>query len=354
MGLDHLQEKPGFQPSFLRVGEFRNRIVCRVLIEQMTLRYGGVSLRVAGISGAFTEYRFRGEGFGEAVVQDAIAYMREQGAHLALLDDTTGHYFDRFGFGPVWPHYTLSFDAQAASELDTPLTVRRATPPDLPAIARLYDKHWMPRTAAVRSAELWLWRARYGGWQSLVAAGIDRLHGYMAAPDLRGTQVEIVVDNEAAARSLLVEAARVHDNNGRVRWSLPPDDALIAYARDWIDLSLQADYRRTGGWMARLIDVRGLVHTLLPELHAQGVMAWPEYQADNLHWEHDADTVSIGLNDQPATHVRIGYHDFIQLMFASLTPESLALRQDLSPVAVRFLKALFPARVAALAPWDWF
>jgi hypothetical protein len=44
----------------------------------------------------------------------------------------------------------------------------------------------------------------------------------------------------------------------------------------------------------------------------------------------------------------------MQVLFGSLRPAVLALRAQLSLPQVQLLETLFPARMAALAVWDWF
>ena len=76
------------------------------------------------------------------VLQDAIAFMTEQGAHLALLNATSHFQYDRYGFSPVWPYYYLEVDSAAAAALDAPLKLRDVRPADIPAMAALYQRHW--------------------------------------------------------------------------------------------------------------------------------------------------------------------------------------------------------------------
>ncbi len=352
LGLDHLLDKPGFRASMLRVCEYRNRIISRVLIEQFVLRYGSVDFKAAGISNMLTEFRFRGSGYGEQVMQDALAYIREQGAHLALLNDTTGNYFSRFGFGPVWPQYRVTFDTAQTVDLPQTVHVRQAQYPDIPAMARLYDQYWGARVTVVRYPDLWRWRAHHTGWHVLVALNAqDDVIGYFAAEDYHAQAAEVVVSNAQAAQALLHAIGEKHQQRGHAQftWQLPPDDVLLAYMRESIDLRLEATYQAQGGWMGRLIDVRGLLDMLLPELQAQAETFMPD--VNGLMLRHDADTIQITLGDHMMC---VGYRDFVQVMFASLSPEALGLRENLQPDDITLLKTLFPPRVAAIAPWDIF
>lgn len=357
LGLDHLRDMPGFSLPMLRLGVVNDRIVCRAFVGEYLLRYGRADLRVAGIGGVRTERRYRNRGFGRALMRDVVTYAREQGAHLALVNDTTGGYFARFGFSPVWPHYAMRFASTDAAQLPHPLRCRPPTDVDVPAMVRLYARHWDGRATFDRDPETWFWRARRGDRHTCVAVDSGgQIQGYLAGTSPAASDVEVVADTSDAASTLLAEAGKAGIAAGHydVRWPLPPDDALASYARELLDVTLSADYAVSGGWMARVIDMRGLLDAMLPEVVAQAGAMLPNFKASSLVFQHDSEHVWLGLSDEPDSEVALGYRDFTQVMFGSLSPDTLGKRDRLPPEAVQMLRALFPPRVAALAPWDWF
>ncbi|MFW5748410.1 MAG: GNAT family N-acetyltransferase [Chloroflexota bacterium] len=360
MGLDYLQDRPGFQPSMLRVGVYKDRVISRVLLERLTLRYGSVYLRAAGLGSMETTYRYRGRGYSAALIRDVLATMREQGAHLALLNDTSGGYFSRFGFSPVWPDYQMSFEAATASHLESSLVLRDPIPRDIPQMAALYEQQWGGRVTVERSPVLWLWRIACACYQVLVAADdTGQVYGYIAGDDLLSAQVEVVAGSMDAAAALMAFAGQRHvtaeGHDSRVIvWPVPPDDSLITYARALMDVAAAARFNHSMGWMARVIDMGGLADALLPELYAQMTAVLPDERPASLVFDYDADGVIFGLHGRPASRVRLAYPDFIQVMFGSLAPEALGMRENLAEDAVLLLRALFPPRVTALGWWDWF
>ena len=154
--------------------------------------------------------------------------------------------------------------------------------------------------------------------------------------------------------TILGECARLCVKAGMdtLRWLMPPDDAVVTFARTWLPVTLSAAYVPDGDWMARLIDTRGVVQTLLPEMMAQASMADPHFDADALHFDFQSDRVKIGLRGHETTVCRLNHRDFIQIMFGSLRPA--ALRNRLHADGVQLLEMLFPPRMAALGCWDWF
>jgi predicted N-acetyltransferase YhbS len=349
-----LLTKPGFRSSMSRIGVLDDTVVAQALVEPYTLCYGSIRLRVAGIGNVCTHPDHRGAGYTSAVLRDALAYIVEQGAHLALLEGAS-HYYERFGFSPVFPYYYFEVDSAEAAALPSPLVVRDARPEDAPAMARLYDRHWGWRVTLTRSPELWLWRMQSPDrLVQVIEAKNGKLCGYVAGHDLSGDPVEAVVDTQEAATTLLSACGRAYQQAGvaRMRWHLPPDDALVNYARTLLTVTVSARYQPSGGWMARLIDSTGLIETLLPEILAQAQSTLPDLTVEALAIHCQPETVQI--NWRKNISCQLNHQDFIQIMFGSLRPAALAARTPLHPAAVMLLEALFPPRVAALAGWDWF
>lgn len=351
---------PGIiKPSICRVGLLDGRIVTYVLAEQKALQYGSTRLRVMRVNRVFTEVAFRRRGYAAAIVHDALATMMEQGAHLALLYDIPG-YFGRFGFSPVWPTYWLKFPSADAARLSTPMTLRAPTTGDLPQLIALYERHWTDagRVTFIRTPETWLNRLQHDADRQIIIAVDDkqRVAGYITGYDLLDESIEILVDSPDAALSFVAEAGRLYQSAGRaaVRWHVPPDDLIIAFLRPHLNITLSAAYHANGGWTARIIDAAGLVEALLPEITSQAQSVLPGFNAGNLVLECQPDVVLIGMRGQKTSFCRLRHRDFIQVMFATLHPAALGVRENLHPDSVNLLVALFPPRMAVLGHWDWF
>ncbi len=347
--------EPGFDYAMHRVGLLDAKVVSYAEVKPYTLRYGRAKLRVAGVGSVCTHPDYRRQGYAAAVLQDTLTYMAEQGVHLALLDGMRG-YYDRFGFSPVWPYYSFETPAADAAKLPAPLTLREPTAQDVPWMARLYRQHWDGRVAFIRSPETWMWRVLHEDWRyiQVVEDTEGTLCGYIAGDDPTGAEIEVIADTPEAAMTILGDCARkcVEAGMDTVRWLMPPDDAVVAFARAWLPVTVSAEYLPDGDWMARLIDTRGVVHTLLPEMVAQASIADSHFDPEALHFDFQSDRVKIGLRGRETTVCRLNHQDFIQIMFGSLRPA--ALRSRLHADGVRLLEMLFPPRMAALGCWDWF
>ena len=354
--LTYLPNKPGFHLWDCRVGVKDGEIVSHALIEHRTLLYGTAHLQVAGIGRVCTHEAHRRQGYSSQVIQDALTAIVEEGAHLVLLYDPLG-YYGRFGFSPVFPVYRLQIETDAIQHLTAPLNFRLATEADIPRVAWLYQQHWSPRVTFQREPALWGWRFLTSGDSLWVAeSSTGEIEGYLWEHPSPMNTSEVVVNTLGATRTILSYLGEQAKNRFQESISLlsPPDSALVAFAQQLLPTRLSADFHPTGGWMARVMDTQGLTQTLLPEIRQQARMMNPNFPTDRLLLTCEPDSVQIGLRGDPATFSALKYRDFMQLMFGSVRPTTLAFRLPLLPEATQLLEWLFPPRIATLAGWDWF
>jgi hypothetical protein len=157
-------------------------------------------------------------------MRDALAYMAEQGMHLALLNSGIAGYYRRFGFSPVWPYYYFEVDSAEAAALESRFHLRAARADNIPQMAALYDRHWGGRVAFARHPESWLWRVTGDYFQvQVVEDDHGQVCGYVAGRDLGTEEVDVVVDTPEAATAVLAEWGRRYQEAGRaqIRWALP-------------------------------------------------------------------------------------------------------------------------------------
>lgn len=336
----------------------KNQILSLAHIIDFSLRYGRAELQVIGIGMVCTHPNYRNRGYARAIIKDTLTYAAEQGAHLVVVNSHLPDYFQQFGFSPVWAKYSLQASTHHASKLKQPLQLRVATPTDLPAIQQLYNRHWGMRVTAERSPALWRWRMALGRGEAIVMVNkAHQIEGYIwhLADDFSARN-EIIANSPAAITSALAYSGRRWLAGGydTLTWAVPPDDVIIPYAQQMLPISLSASYDPSGGWLARVIDSNALLHELLPEIIAQAQANNPQFTSSELILTIAPDGVDIGINHHPETHCHLSLRDFMQIVFGSLRPEALAVRQHLSQTHIRLLESLFPPRVAALAAWDWF
>jgi len=350
----NLPLRPGFKYNLCRVGVADDMAVSQALIEKNTLRYGNARLRVASIGKVVTHPAYRHQGYSSTLMRDTLATVAEQGAHLAFLNDLTGFYH-HFGFSPVLPDTVLEVDSKAAHEMPHPLRIRHATPDDIETISRLYHRHWKNRVSFARSEEWWHWKFEASIDPVLVAVTQgNNIQGYVWRENT-GNQLELVCDSLPATMTLLSFLGKRMQKLGEplIQLLIPPDDVIVSFVRQMMDFDVRVIYHHQGGWVGRIIDSTALLDALLPEIADHARRLIPDFNSDDLYLTSEADSVTIGLHSFPQYELHLSHRDFIQVMFGSLSPVTLALRDHLPLEKVRLLDVLFPPRVAAIAPLNW-
>jgi hypothetical protein len=351
LGYGHLLTYPGFHAEQCRVG-VHEQIDCCVLMQRHHMQYGRSSLRAVILH--LLNPRCNDNDLA-AVITDTLAYVKEQGAHLAIVRNC-GEPCEAFGFSAAWPQYRMHFDSRRAALLHAPHRLRPAAPRDLPRIAELYHWHWAGRVGFQRGSSVWDWHFNENrdiNTQVIIDVA-GQVRGYIAGQDFLDDPVEIVVETPHAAATLLSAIGKLHVEAGseHISWIVPPDDALIDYTRQHLDVTVSAFYPRSGGWAARLIDLPGLVEALTPEISAQAEATLPNFRPSSLIFRYTTEGVQIGLRRQQDTYHTLTPRDLIQTMFSSINT-AVGVYTGLHPAAVRLVQALFPPRITAIAPLDW-
>jgi predicted acetyltransferase len=353
----HLPRRPGTKIEHFRAAFVGKKMVALARLMEFMLHYGRAQLLVAGIASVCTHPDYRKQGFGSAVIRDILTYSAEQGMHMALLKGIP-HYYEQFGFMPVWADYTLEASVDDAQHLAKSLKLREAVLDDIPQMAGLYNQHWGSRVTFSRNAALWRWRITSENGQAVVVVdNADQLQGYLWHRNSEySARTEVIAHTTQAIQTLLAyDGWRFHHaGHKKLVWTVPPDDVIIPFAQTILPITLSAHYAPTGGWMGRLIDPSAVVQKLLPEIVAQASSLSAKFKPEKLRLQVASDGVEIALQGNRNSYCHLSLRDFVQVLFGSLRPHTLAVRHKLSRDSINLLELLFPPRIAALAPWDWF
>ncbi|MGB1288270.1 MAG: GNAT family N-acetyltransferase [Aggregatilineales bacterium] len=351
-----MPDRPGFDLADTRVAFLNGMPVALARVEKRALRYGSVRLKVAGIGDVCTHPEYRHQGYSEIVVRDALAYATEIGAHLVLLRDP-GDYYQRYGFSSVLPDYALHYHADDILTIPPPQVyrLRPALMDDLAELDYLYEQHWSGRVAFSRSPALWRWRLQHNhiGRVMLVCNEQGDAEGYLWRHNFNRQQLEMIASTPEAMLRLM-QLVAMQTPHQDIYLPIPPDDAIVAFSRLFLPVTLSASFHPESGWMARPVNIRRLLPALLPEIkdHLQNIA----YLTDNITPLLDVrpEGIVIGLHNKPEMQCQLTQRDFIQVMFGTLRPAMLAQRTSIAREHVRMLEMLFPPRMAVLAAWDWF
>jgi predicted N-acetyltransferase YhbS len=355
--LTHLPRRPGTKTEHFRAAFVGKKMVAFARVIEFMLHYGEARLLVAGIASVCTHPDYRGKAYASAVIQDILTYSAEQGMHMALLRGIPDFY-EQFGFMPVWAQYTLEAPVEQARQLAQPLKLREAALEDISQMASLYQQHWGSRVTFSRNMTLWKWLLWADAGQAVVAVdSTGQIQGYLWHRNgEHSARTEVIANTRHAIQTLLAHDGKRFHHAGcdKLVWSVPPDDMIIPFAQTMLPITLNAHYFPTGGWMGRLIDPSAIVQRLLPEIVAQASSMSAKFNPEKLRLLVAPDGVEISLQNNPNSQCHLSLRDFVQVLFGSLRPNTLAVRHNLSRESIALLELLFPPRIAALAPWDWF
>ncbi len=339
-------KQPGFRYEDHYALRVAGRVVSNVYLSTHRLRYGSVTLNVAGVGAVCTQLRYQGKGYSAALMRACMEAIQQRDVALALLNGIPD-YYHRFGFTPVIPGYTIEIAVQQAASLPQVYKSRPAQAKDLPVMQALYEQQWLAqRPTLLRTEAQWHWRwlENPPHFAQVIVNAADEVRGYVGGRGATAPITEVVAADADAARTILAEAAQRFATRGEqtIRWCVPPDAVFIDYARQSVDVQVQAHYFRNQGWMAHLPDADKLLAALLPEFQRR---AGPDVYATR-----SATGVRIGSQLDDSVACDLSQHDFLQLLFGSLAPRTL----QTSPEMQVILRALFTGSPAMLAPLDWF
>ena len=160
--LDYVAHDPHHRAGDLVGLTVGDELVSTYQVFRRRMVIGTRSYHVEGIGNVGTDVRCQGQGYGTSLLRSYLR-ARVQG-DVAFVYAREGALYRRLGWRRL-RHYMLIVERGALASLPpSPLRVRRVTPGDLPALARIYS--WFNRTEALahvtRSASYW---ARWVSWK---------------------------------------------------------------------------------------------------------------------------------------------------------------------------------------------
>lgn len=244
----------------------------------------GIPLRVASIGAVCTDPEYRGRGFADQLMNDAVDRAREWGAHLMLISGDRGLYRRQGACRPG------RYDSLEISEAELPpgLAFDQAGETEIPELASLYQREpvrfqrsyedWMRLLAAGmlmnRAADCWLVRDTE---ETLAYVAVQRPDSHSTGDNLPNVQ-EYAGSREAVWSALKALAGKYGSSSIRVTL-MPEDRDLLYRARRETALIREHGFPGT----LRLLDVAEVVDRMRPlwrERLGQAAMDALELQAD--------------------------------------------------------------------------
>lgn len=221
---------------------------------------------MGGIGAVATHPASRGKGYAGALLDQALARMRESSQPISMLAPFNWEFYQRYGWDwvGVARHYSLpALGIKPSQEAEK---VREATAADHAAIRETYARHSrLYRGAVVRHEQFWTdvvsdTESQYASLY--VYEGSSGMEGYLA---FRGgsrenlSLREFVALTPKARRGLLGLLRRIEMQYGRFTWKAPSDDTLWQEFYNWeIETKLQPVF------MGRVVDFKAAFEAWSP------------------------------------------------------------------------------------------
>ena len=270
-----VEQNPAFLPHQLRGAFLGDTLLGGCHVDARVLRIGSARLLTACIGSVVTMTEHRKQGVAAALLNDAVQYAQQQN-HALLLLDGIGDFYHRFGFIDVFDvvHHTIESTAVQAQP-KSPYTVRQATFEDIPALFKLYQRHYGSFAGSFE---------RDSGFQERLFHDRGGIKPYLAIDEKGIVQgylmmykrmeklgaYEVAANDWYAALALLqhnVVLAVEHsgaDGNIEISWPLPADSATFYLLSDHLSLQSQVRHTPDADWMARTAHLPTLIDALLP------------------------------------------------------------------------------------------
>ena len=338
--------------------------VSSLKIHDLRVRVGDVILRCGGIGAVGTVRQHRLKGYSRALLEDAVAYMRDQGYHLSALFGIP-NYYDKYGFAPALIESEVSIVTRDAELAQAQYAIRESLPQDAGPMVEIYERICAQRTGCVvRDPAKWSGFHRGAGWTDRVGTFVvldgEQIVGYACynLDPWRYAINEVGYRDASVYETLLAEVANraVSMRVERITFCLPPDDPFARYCRRYgADVTIK--YRRCAGGMARLADQTAALELLLPlfrqRLRDVGLAEW----AGEIVLETDLSTDRLAFGRGGVSHrLRLPQWALAQLILGyrsaedALSERGAAADADVRPV----LRALFPEGYPYMWPDDRF
>ena len=335
-----------------------------LVVLDLQVRIGEVSVRCGGIGGVHTETPYRMRGYARQVIDESLNYMRQEGMAIATLFGIADFYH-QFGFAPALVDSEFSVLTRYAEKARLRHQVREFRAEDAGAILEIYTALRGAHSGSiVRDPASWKGFTRGAGWTSRVGAYVviegTQILGYAAynLEPQRFALAEVGYRDPSVFETLLAEAARraVALRQERIPIHGPLDDPFARYCQRY-GAECKLHYPYNGGGMARGIDQAALFTQLQPlwrgRMAEAGLSAWSGTLV--IETELGVERLDLG-GATPEVHIRLPQALLVQLVFGyrdvdDALFESEAIADD---AAWPLLHALFPAGQPYLWPNDRF
>jgi predicted acetyltransferase len=253
---------------------YNDEPVSRLWVHDLNVRFGEAIVRMGGIGGVWTEEAYRKRGFARRLLEAANDYMRDEGFDIASLFGISDFY-ERWGYVPAGPEYSLKVRVDNIKGAELKHRVVDFCEQHRLDVLRIYEHNNLHRICSVvRSPESWTGFVRGTDW--FVEADVKvflnergEVVGYVSLDKVteRTAVAEVGFATPEVFESMVAFLAQRVSEYGHdeITLLLPPDHEFAIYLRRYGCVAIQ-EFHRSGGFMARIINLGSLMAKLSVEL----------------------------------------------------------------------------------------
>jgi predicted acetyltransferase len=351
---------------------YNDEPVSRLWVHDLNVRFGEAIVRMGGIGGVWTEEAYRKRGFARRLLETANDYMRDEGFDIASLFGISDFY-ERWGYVPAGPEYSLKVRVDNIKGAELRHRVVDFCEQHRLDVLRIYEHNNLHRICSVvRSPESWTGFVRGTDW--FVEADVKvfvnergEVVGYVSLDKVteRTAVAEVGFATPEVFESMVAFLAQRASEHGHdeITLLLPPDHEFAIYLRRYGCVATQ-EFHRSGGFMARIINLESLMAKLSAEL-SRRVAKESRFSGCEKDFAIVTDIgevlvrvrsgqvkVEPAISASIAERLELPQGKLTQLLMGYQTIDTLIAAQDVhcSPDLIPLLRVLFPPAY----PYIWW
>lgn len=334
-------------------------------VYNIAMRIGTARVAAAGVNLVVTDPLYRRRGLMPDIIRSSVQGMREQGYDISIVCNAIANYYTRFGYVSAWPEHDVFVRTRDLPSEPPMHKLRKFKPRHMRELADLFNAENSTVTGtAVRPTFLrtkepddllgYTWAGESGATGGYVIYDIVSNGKAVWHYDSAG-------DPDERLRALALIALR--EECEEVRFNRLPFNSILACKLRTLNSATEITYRPTGGWLARIINLRTLMEKMSGEL-SRRLLCSPmrEWRGDLLVGGADEEVVlsidgsrveALPGGGETAHSIR-GGEGLARLVIGSEAPTELiaAHNMELSGDAAELIQTLFPAQYPQMGNAD--
>jgi len=259
---------PAYRSEHTRIATRKGEVLGALRLTTDTVRIGEARLKMGGLGWVATSPRHRKRGVGRRLIEDTMAYMRENGYHISMLFGIP-NFYHRFGFVTSLTDYTILMDTTEALTFENPFKLHFAKPGEVPLIQRMHNANdatavcSLIRTAA-HMHNKW---GRWSKWRLLKDdQGKAFTYLYAIAENDCLYVIEAGVSDIGVCAAIVRAAGTIakSEDIDTIRFCAPPAHPLARFLTQFPSVH-EARIERDGGGMMAIVHIGETLESMIPE-----------------------------------------------------------------------------------------